>query len=207
MKRETTEAQAVKWLTGLKEAIPKGSDSITLKTVSIWSAHLTKITPDVLAASALVLVERHTFFPSLAEILEVCREINCQGRIPDAGEAYEEILVAMRRVGHWRPCPEFSHPAIGSALGAIGGWKYLCSSSNNISDRARFFEIYGKRREEAHREETMPEFSRAIAAKYLKQITDRAVASRQPKEPLKLLSEDLTEEQWEDKKRRLKDLR
>jgi len=229
VEEKSSKSQAIKWLRELKEAIPKGADSVSAKTLDIWGARLTRVSQEVLVAAALVLIERHTFFPSLAEILEVCREITCEGRIPSTGEAYEEVTTAMRRIGYWNPCPEFSHPAVGKALRAIGGWKYLCSSENSVSDRARFYESYERLREQAYREETMPDLSREIAAKYLKRLeanaastvtrTDRArllgrkeVAS--PSRPrsihqtivsMKLLGEEMTDEQWEERKSKLKE--
>ncbi len=177
VEEKASKSQAIKWLRELKEAIPKGSDGVSAKTLDIWGSRLARISQEVLAAAALVLIERNTFFPSLAEILEVCREITCEGRIPNAGEAYEEVTTAMRRVGYWNPCPEFSHPAVGKALRAIGGWRYLCSSENSVSDRARFYESYERLREQSYREETMPELSKQVAAKYLKRLEAKAAST------------------------------
>jgi hypothetical protein len=140
----------------------------------------------------------------------------------------------MRRVGYYRPCPEFSHPAIGKAVRAIGGWRYLCSSENTVSDRARFFETYERFREQAHREETMPELTKEVAAKYLKRLEAKTAdkegsvvrlrprlaggkevsSPERPAEPRpvssrrgapKLVGDGMTDEEWEARKQRLKD--
>lgn len=232
---KTSKTEITKWLRELRDAIPKSTDVITPRTLDIWASRLVQIPRDVLAAAALLLIERHTFFPSLKEILDVCREITYEGRIPNAGEALEELLGAARRVGYCQPCPEFSHPAVGKALGAIGGWRYFCSSENFMSDRARFFDVYEKLREQAYREETMPEFTKEVAAKYLKQIEARAAPQisggerarlssgegvrpnkpgkpRSPSQPRnvvpirpKVLGEHMTEEQWRARKEGVKE--
>jgi hypothetical protein len=226
-KNRLTMEQAIEWLESLRRAVPKGSDCLrpgdkkTPGTLEIWAQRIIEIQADVLAAAALVFKDRLVFFPSLAEILEVCREISGEGKIPTAGEAYEEVTTAMRRVGYYQPCPEFSHPAVGQALRAVGGWKYLCSSENSVSDRARFFEVYGRFREQAFKEETMPEFSRQVVAKYLGQIEAKAKkrlpASMRPvlveRKPVPRresragyeIGGDMSEEEWAEHVRALKE--
>ena len=63
------------WLSELREAIPKASDHTTSKTLEIWSRRLLRVPMPVLIVAANILAERLTFFPSLAEILTVCREV------------------------------------------------------------------------------------------------------------------------------------
>lgn len=208
-----TKAETIKWLGDLRDAIPKGSERTSERTLSIWAARLMREPADVLAAVALVMPERYKFFPVLAEILEVCREIKSEGKTPTAGEAYEEVTTAMRRVGYYQPMPKFSHPAVANAVRAIGGWKYLCSSENSVSDRARFFEVYERFRERAFREETMPVLSRQVAAKYLQKIEDAAgkkIAAPRPRlverktpprkaaKPKATLGFGMTEDEWRD---------
>jgi len=69
----------IAWLTDLREGIPKTSDKITPRTLEIWSRRLVSIPMSTLVLAANILVERHTFFPALAEILGVCREISDGG--------------------------------------------------------------------------------------------------------------------------------
>jgi hypothetical protein len=68
-------ADRIKWLKELRAAIPKTSDQITTRTLEIWSVRLLKIPMPILVVAANILAERLTFFPSLAEILAVCREV------------------------------------------------------------------------------------------------------------------------------------
>lgn len=74
-------ADRIRWLKELREAIPKGSDQITARTLDIWSHRLVRIPMSVLVVVANILVERHTFFPALAEILQVSKEVS--GRAGD----------------------------------------------------------------------------------------------------------------------------
>lgn len=68
-------ADRTKWLKELRAAIPKTSDQITPKTLEIWSRRLLRIPMPILVVVANILAERLTFFPSLAEILAICREV------------------------------------------------------------------------------------------------------------------------------------
>jgi hypothetical protein len=231
-RQATSKSQVVKWLKELRDAIPKSSDVLSAHGLEIWASRLCRIPGDVLAAAALILIERMTFFPSLAEILDVCRELMHEGDVPMAGEAYEQVTTAMVRVGYYQPCPTFSHPAIGDAVRAIGGWRYLCSSENVVSDRARFFEVYERFRQRAQREESMPDLAKQIAAKYSeRQISAGAPAvAASPKKangarviPIRsvlprleelvpsmpavstgIVGDAMTDEEWEERKRLMK---
>lgn len=74
-------ADRLKWLRELRAAIPKTSDQINPRTLEIWSARLLSVRMPTLLLAANILADRLTFFPSLAEILEVCREVD--GRVDD----------------------------------------------------------------------------------------------------------------------------
>ncbi len=165
--------EATKWLHKLRQAIPTGADKITAETAEIWSKRLAEIPAEGLAGAALVLYERCKFFPSLAEILEVCREVMGENDVPNMGDAYAEVREAFRDVGFYGD-PGWSHIAIKKAVHAVGGWKYLCSSENQVADRARFYEVYGKYEEEAYKEKTTPELTKQIAKRCLEEVYERA---------------------------------
>jgi hypothetical protein len=74
-------ADRLKWLRELRAAIPKTADQITGRTLEIWSARLLSIPMPTLLLAANILVDRMTFFPALAEILAVCREV--ENRVDD----------------------------------------------------------------------------------------------------------------------------
>jgi hypothetical protein len=65
----------LEWLKQLREAIPKAADQVTPRTLEIWAPRLVRIPMETLFVVANVLVERHIFFPALAEILTACREL------------------------------------------------------------------------------------------------------------------------------------
>lgn len=69
-------ADRIKWLTELREAIPKFSDQVTKRTIEIWSLRLLRISMPTLVMAANILAERNASFPSLAEILVICREVD-----------------------------------------------------------------------------------------------------------------------------------
>ena len=64
----------VKWLMELQEGIPKEASNVSKRTLEIWSRYLVRFSLETLEATANILIEREVFFPSLAEILAVCRE-------------------------------------------------------------------------------------------------------------------------------------
>lgn len=68
-------ADRTKWLKELRAAIPKTSDQIQPRTLEIWSRRLLHVSMPTLVRAANILAERLTFFPSLAEILIICREV------------------------------------------------------------------------------------------------------------------------------------
>lgn len=164
-----------KWLERLREGWAT-SPILSKGTLEIWSASLAKYPLEVLVAAAPLLSQREKFFPnSLAVIIDACDEImGSDYKIPLPGEAYEELMHKVMKIGIYGAVPEFSHPAIAEAMGAVGGWRYLCSSQNMVSDRARFFEVYGHFRERAERQEKMPEITKEVAKKFFAELTDRA---------------------------------
>ena len=56
------------------------------------------------------------------------------------GEAWQEVLGEISRIGSWGR-PKFSDILIEKSVDAIG-WKYICMSTNIMVERAHFFKVY-----------------------------------------------------------------
>lgn len=60
---------------------------------------------------------------------------------PDFDQALAEAMLAARTVGR-DGIPNWSHPAIGHAIAALGGWSAFCNSENPDALRAHFRQAY-----------------------------------------------------------------
>lgn len=95
------------------------------------------------AVSALVLTEQ--WMPTIATIRGKALEMT-QGRKREGGEAWGDVVAAMKRYG-WTRTPgadfTFADPLVARCVKALG-WGELCRSENAIADRARFIELYAQ---------------------------------------------------------------
>ncbi len=95
---------------------------------------------DVARAATQRIVATAKFRPSIAEILAMCTDVQLGTRRTGI-EAWEDVCRAIRRFGSYRN-PKFDDPLAERAMQLIGGWRYVCMSENEASDRARFAEAY-----------------------------------------------------------------
>ena len=117
--------------------------TLTEERIRLFELTLADIPFEVLEAGALRYITDSRFPPTIAEIREASFELLGGERHRLSGEeAWGEVKRAMSSVGFYRT-PEFSEPAIESAVAAVGGWKNLCLSEQAVADRARFIAAYG----------------------------------------------------------------
>lgn len=90
------------------------------------------------AVSRLLTVAR--FMPVPAEIREAATELKL-GPTRPGGEAWGDVLDAIRRVGGYAPQPDFADPLVGECVNAFG-WRALCFEGDGDHDRARFIQYY-----------------------------------------------------------------
>ena len=133
-------------------------------TARVYAELLADIPDDLLIAGAKAHASTGKFFPSVAELREAAFDLQARAQgIPNAAEAWGEVMHQVRNVGSYGR-PEFSAPLIYSAVDALGGWKALCASDNNVADRAHFLKIYGSLQERSQRDTAMlPEVRGVIA--------------------------------------------
>lgn len=95
------------------------------------------------AVSALVLTEQ--WMPTIASIRAKAAELS-SGRKREGGEAWGDVVKAMRRYGYVRTPGvdfQFEDPIVARCVSSLG-WTELCGSENAISDRAQFVKLYAE---------------------------------------------------------------
>lgn len=145
-------------------------------TLAIYVQVLSDIPPEQLKIAVLRHVTQSRFFPSVSELREAAAGLHQEAEDqPDAYTAWAEVTAAFRDVGYYRQ-PTWSHPLIGRAVDALGGWRNLCQSENGVADRARFFEVYGAYASRSQNERT----ALPVVQTYIAQLRERLSANRLP---------------------------
>jgi len=95
------------------------------------------------AAGLQLAADNGRFYPTAGEIRGAAVELLARAEgVPSAEDAWAEITRSFHSHGYYRGAPDWSHPLIGKAIDAMGGYTELCVSENAIADRAHFFKIY-----------------------------------------------------------------
>lgn len=137
------EKDIAKIVTMLSAAYPNWKT--TAFTVEVYYQDLRDLPADLLAAAcakARTNTERNlAFAPSTGEIRAAATEIlRTIAGVPSSYQAWQEVLRVIVEVGSYRT-PEFSHPLIADAVRTLG-WRNLCLSEDQTSDRFRFIQAY-----------------------------------------------------------------
>ncbi|RMD57454.1 hypothetical protein D6833_13885 [Candidatus Parcubacteria bacterium] len=148
-----------------KLALVYPQQEVPEETVEMYVRLLDDLPVDALRAAALQLATTSKWFPTVAEIREAAFALmEHQSGLPSAYEAWQEVMRQAFEVGHTGK-PQFSHPAIMEAVKAIGGWRYVCMSTNQVADRARFVDAYEQLVQRARYKERMLPAVKTLAAK------------------------------------------
>jgi hypothetical protein len=112
------------------------------RTLKVYALALSDVPPDLLKAAALNHIASSIWFPKIAQLRESAAALVMKAAgHPDAFTAWGEVAHQLRYAGSWH-APQFTDPVIQKAVEAIGGWKMLCASENQVADRARFIQAY-----------------------------------------------------------------
>lgn len=119
------------------------TSKITDESVGIYERMLADL--DYAAASASVerLLAVSKWLPTVAEIRETSLTLHV-GETRPGGEAWGDVLKAIGRHGYMRTPGKdfmFEDPVTAECVSAMN-WRELCSSENQVADRARFIETY-----------------------------------------------------------------
>lgn len=106
---------------------------------------------DVVAAVDALAIESPRWFPGLGELRVRALELGQpEGGAPSGDEAWGEVVRERHRAGQYAGTAlsdrsaTFSHRAITVVVEAMG-WAELCTSQNEVADRAHFLKLYAER--------------------------------------------------------------
>jgi hypothetical protein len=106
-----------------------------------------QLTPEEVNAAMMKLLNTVKFFPTIAEIIEAAnsiRETAQESTLPDAGEAWEEVIRQGRMNGLERPWT-YSCPEVKKALERFGKSELMhVEESQTNTARSQFMRIYAE---------------------------------------------------------------
>lgn len=121
-------------------------------TIKLYVQNLQDLPDEVLSAVANDFIRTNRWLPSIAEVRERCLlALNPKAFPPDPEMAWHEITARASTDGRFVR-PTWSHPAVGEALEAAGGYYEACMSHRPETVRRRFLSAYTPVREKAIRE-------------------------------------------------------
>lgn len=177
-----TQAEAAKLVAVLMASFP--SNKATTTTSQVYERMLSDL--DYPAANAAVerLIATARFMPTIGEIRETALAL-AVGEQKPGGEAWGSVIKAIARWGYMRtPGVEFTFDdATTRRCVEIMGWGKLCSSENEVADRARFTELYDRLAVQERRKqlsEGLPAMQRYRAIEAAKTEERRIAAAEEP---------------------------
>lgn len=133
------------------------------------------------AAVERLLAITPRFPPGVAEIREAVLALTV-GETRPGGSAWGDVVKAIRRYGYMRsPGKDFTFPdpLVAEAVSAMD-WVELCSSENQVADRARFIELYDRlaaTRRRSQLSESLPAVRQLRAKQELQRLDDEPAKS------------------------------
>lgn len=126
----------------IKSAYPSFNIMPDKYSIKVWYRMLGDLDFKLCETALLELIATHTYPPQIAEIRAKCAEYNSP-QLKDAGEAWGEIQMAIRKYGYYRAdeALESLSAPVRTAAERIG-FRELCTSENPEANRAHFFKIY-----------------------------------------------------------------
>jgi hypothetical protein len=126
---------------------PEVSDS----TAEIYQRMLMDLDFDSAKSAVAQLMLSSKWLPAISEIRASAVDARLGPRRTGM-EAYGDVVDAIRRVGAYRPSPDFNDPVVSDCVRQMG-WRNLCLGDNEASDRSRFVDLYEALAERGRREQ------------------------------------------------------
>lgn len=111
----------------------------TKETIAVYMRLLADIPPEALQVAVDQAIATSKFLPTVAELRDTLHGLTAIGQ-PSWGEAWETVQREMRRIGSYG-VPQFADPLTAAVVRSMG-WKTLCASENQATDRAQFRDMY-----------------------------------------------------------------
>ena len=134
------EVEAKKLVAILLAAFP--SNKASSATVQLYIEMLRDLDFDAANQAVLSIIASSRFFPTVAEI----RTAAIPSQTERLGmEGWGDVNMAVRLTGRYE-APKFKDQITAECVRQMG-WQYLCNSTSEVADRARFCELYDGLRE------------------------------------------------------------
>lgn len=137
-----TRAEAAKIVAYMVEGFPSMSSKFTEANAQVYETQLMDLDFEVTQKALARLLNTDKWLPSIAEIREEVANIQ-HGPVRAGGEAWGDVLYEIQRTGYMGT-PAFSDPLVAEIV-ERWGWRRLCLEGDDVSDRARFIDLYDKR--------------------------------------------------------------
>lgn len=153
---------------------PKENILPNQQAMELWYRELQDIPYAVAEAGLRQWVSTNKWSPSIAEIREMTSTVQ-NGVIPDWGEGWEQVIMAVRRFGTYRiqEAMESFDPLTRKCVERLG-FRNICMSENINHDRANFRMIYEQLAERQKKDSQlsleMKELIKGIQQNEVKQI-------------------------------------
>lgn len=112
----------------------------TTRSLAGYLAALGDLPYDLVRRATVDAIRTHDKMPAPATLRRLALAL-VTTEAPDPDTAWTEVRDAFGRTGR-TGTPAWSHPAIGRAVAAIGGWARLCLSTDPTGDRIAFARAY-----------------------------------------------------------------
>lgn len=151
----------------IKAAYPNSNvlpDKYAMKT---WFELLQDLDYNVAQNAVMEHISTSVFPPSIAEIRNKCA-VRTAPIISDWGEAWEEVLYAIRKYGSYRE--EEAVASLSKITARVTkrlGFRNLCLSENQMADRAHFQRMYESMVREEQKNLQLPAFARDTRKKMI----------------------------------------
>jgi hypothetical protein len=131
---------------------PKENILPNQQAMELWFRELQDIPYAIAEAGLRQWVSTNKWSPSIAEIREMASTVQ-NGSIPDWGDGWEQVLLAIRRFGTYRipEAMESFDPLTRKCVERLG-FRNICMSENINHDRANFRMIYEQMAERQKKE-------------------------------------------------------
>lgn len=145
-----TQTEIAKLIAMLIAAFPQSQFSEA--SSELYESLLEDVELDLGMLAVQRIIATSKWLPAIAEIRTTVAEIK-YGPKRMGAEAWGDVSEAVRRVGAWRPPPTFEDPLVAECVRLLG-WLSICRGSNEVSDRARFIDLYDGLQERERRDLT-----------------------------------------------------
>ncbi len=114
------------------------------ETVPAWRLLLEDVDYEQAKAALLDVSTSGAHFPPPPGVIRKAALKGTGAGAPDVDAALDEVMTMIRRRGYLCPPVEtdWSHPAVGFTVRALGGWREVCESTNPEAFRAHFRQLY-----------------------------------------------------------------